>query len=80
MDDLDEALERFRNQFGGLPLPSPASYRPSYCRDCDEMTRNVLVDGERLACPACGRQKGILELGTVSAEAWHDMPDDAKPS
>lgn len=38
----------------------------SYCADCDEFVLRTTPDGGHVGrCPLCGREPGLLELGTT---------------
>ena len=79
-DQLREALSDYERTFGGPGLSSPCVREAdSYCRHCDEMVRLVRVGDGVSHCPLCHRSPGLLERGTESREAWHEMPEEAKP-
>lgn len=44
----------------------PNEDNDNYCSNCDDYVRLVKKEGEKVGhCPKCGKEPGLLELGTV---------------
>lgn len=68
LEELEPHLTDFEERFGAITDPQPAMHQPSFCRECDDMTRSINPDDSPPHRP-CGHTKGIQELQA-------DSPDD----